>query len=158
MSDITYGVNVEYISSGNLELPSSVKDLEKNFGKNLLSGLTGVANKFNGVFDSVAGSLLRAGATAAEGIGAALAAGMALAVREAIKFNQEMEDTQVSLGTIASMQGNGENNGFANQFRFADVMIKQMRRDAKELPGAFHDLQNIMGLIAPSALYGSVRS
>ncbi len=155
MADITYGVNVEYLSSGNLSLPGSGSGgIDK--ATSAFEGLKSAAQSFNGVLDSVIGGIVNFGVAAAEGIGVALAGGFSLALRESMKFNQEMEDTQTGLATLANAaQGlNGfssSKESFGNQYRLAGDVIKEMRKDAQTLPGEFRDLQTIMQQVSPAA-------
>lgn len=147
MADITYGVNVEYLSTGNLSLPGGSNGIDKAVSS--FDALKGAAHSFNGVLDSIIGGMLHLGVAAAEGFGAIAAAGFGLAVKESIKFNSEMESAQTSIATMANAaEGlNGfidPKEAFGNQYRLAGDVIKQMRKDAQELPGSFSELQRIM--------------
>lgn len=145
MADVTYGVNVEYLSTGNLSLPSSSLDKATSGFDKLQSS----AHSFNGVLDSIIGGMWHLGVAAAEGIGAAVVGGFGLALHESIKFNEQMENSQVGIATMANAaEGlNGfldPKEAFGNQYRLAGDVIKQMRQDAMKLPGTFADLQRIM--------------
>ncbi len=152
MADVTYGVSVEYLSSGALSLPTTGLDKATASFK----GLESVAHGFNSVLDGILSTIGSVASAAATGFAAVAAAGLSLATHEAVKFNQEMEDTQTGLATIANAQSglNGftdPKEAFGNQYRLAGDVIKEMRRDAQELPGEFKDLQNMMALMAPAA-------
>ncbi len=159
MSDITYSVNVEYLTSGNLTGASSAGGgLDK-----LTSGfksLQNAASGLNGILDGVLGGMASIASSAALGIGAAVVGGFSLAVKESIKFNSEMENAQTGIATMANAAAglNGfldPKEAFGNQYRLAGDVLKQMRKDAMELPGSFSDLQHIMtDLEGPGANLG----
>lgn len=151
MADITYGVSVEYLSSGNISVPTSNIDKSVAGFNSMKSAISGV----NGVLDTVIGGLFNLGAAATMAVGTLLAGGFAAALHESIKFNQEMEDTQTGLATLANaaMGLNGaadSKESFGNQYRLAGDVIRQMRKDAQELPGEFKDLQRIMAEASPA--------
>ncbi len=152
-NDLTYGVSVEYLSSGNLGLPGGASGVNKvtDSFKSLQSGISSV----NGMLDSVIGGIWNLGAASVNVVSTALAGGFALALQQSIKFNQEMEDTQTGLATLATaaegiQRGMTPQESFGNQYRVAGDVIKQMRKDAQELPGSFADLQRIMVDLAPA--------
>ncbi len=155
MADITYGVNVEYLSSGNLGLPgggsSGLDKMTAGFQK-----LQSAAASLNGILDGVLSGMTSLASSAAVGVGTAVVGGFGLAVKESIKFNSEMETAQTGIATMANAaEGlNGfldPKEAFGNQYRLAGDIIKQMRKDAQELPGSFSDLQRIMSdLVGPA--------
>lgn len=157
MADVTYSVEVQFLQSGSFSAPAAgIKDLHEKtdkWQKSLFSGAEGFASSFNSAFDTIGGKLLSLGETAVAAVGTGLAAGLGLAITQAFKFNEEMENTQLSLSAIANANGLVANMG--GGMRIAADVMKQMRIDARELPGEFKDLENIMANIAgPSAQMG----
>ncbi len=138
------------MQNGNLSVPAGIKnaaaDIEKA-GK-MFGGISNAARSFNSVLDSVASTLVGAVSSAATGVGTVLAGGFALAVKEAFHFNSEMEKTQIGLANMANAAG--MTSSLSGAFRLSGDVIKQMRVDARELPGEFKDLQQIMALIEPA--------
>ncbi len=147
MADVVYSVAVEYLQSGNLSLPTGLKAGAEHLEKasKAFEGVAGAAGMFNSLLDTVGGAMMNLATGAGMAVGAVLAGGFAMAVKEAFHFNQELENTQISLANIANASGTTANLGGA--MRLAGDVVKQMRVDARELPGEFKDLQNIMGLM-----------
>ncbi len=150
MPDVVYSVAVEYLQSGGLSLPPGLKNAGESLEK-AQRGFASVgraADGFNSMLDSIGSTIAGTLMSAATGVGTVLAGGFALALKEAFHFNQEMENTTIGLANMANAAGTTAN--FGGAMRLAGDVVKQMRTDAKELPGEFKDLQNIMALIEPS--------
>lgn len=152
MSDVVYSVEVQYLTSGSLkpaqELHNSVNGMKSSV-KSMMSGLEGFAGKFNGALDSIGGKLIEVGVGATAALGGAIATGLGLAGKAAFKFNEELENTQLSLAAISSANGGGN---LGQGMMDAGQIIKQMRKDAAQLPGEFKDLSNMMATISSAGM------
>jgi hypothetical protein len=116
-------------------------------------------------FGNVAG---RATSAAAEGLGRiastalnvatrvaeiGVAAGLALAVHGVLGLNQELEQTQISLGAV--FQAQGYYKTFEDGFARSGREVAAMRKEVMKLPGTFNELAEIMTTIAsPAAATG----
>lgn len=67
-------------------------------------------------------------------------------------LNNELEQTQLSLGAIAQAQGFTKT--FEGGFRLAGEQLTKMKQDVKTLPGDLGQLSNIMKMIATPAAKG----
>jgi len=155
MSDLTYRLVVDLSTRGSL-VPATEKlgkaggDLNKVLGaaRDTVGGIAGgLANAFTGAVEGAA----RLGAVLGAGAAAAGVAGLAYGVTH---LNAEAEKAQVSIGAILSAQGmaGGVSEGIAR----AGELIKDMRRDAAQLPGEFKDLQSFFKLgLTPGAQLGA---
>jgi hypothetical protein len=157
VSDVVYSVEVRYLQSGNLA--AGLKDSSSALDKigSAFSGISSIAGSFNSVLDTVGSTILGLAASATTGLVTAAAGGFAMATVAAFHFNDELERTQLSLANIANATGllsktglEGASTPLSNGMRLAGDVVKQMRIDARELPGEFKDLQNIMALMQPS--------
>lgn len=157
MANVTYGVEVQYMQTGALAVPSGIKEAGTHIDKankglgsmnSLFSGIGSAAGSFNSVLDSVIGTLANVAIGATTAMGTLVAGGFALAVKEAFHFNEEMENTQISLAAIASASGTVKD--FESGMERASTVISMMRKDARDLPGSFQNLQDIMATISPA--------
>lgn len=147
MPDVSYSVEVLYHSRGKIDGGlDSAKDKGFQLVKTLTSGAESVSGAFNSAFDSIASSAITGMAAAGAAVGGLLAIGMSKAVKEAFAFNSQMEMAQISLAAIAQSGGLADSMGQGMQMSAG--IIAEMRKDARELPGEFKDLQNIMATIA----------
>lgn len=125
---------------------------QSRFGKGM-GALGDVAGGMNAGLDSLFGTALSAVGTMAAAATTAIVTGFGAALKEAFKFNEEMENTRISLAAIS--QASGFTSTMGGGFAKADEVIKEMRKDAAKLPGEFGDLQNILATIAsPGAQAG----
>lgn len=152
MSDITYGITIEYLQAGNLSLPSGFNALQSS-AKSLETSLGGMgqtfARGFGSAVDAVGSTIIDAVSTASLAAGGALATGLALATKAGIEFNATIENATLGLATVQDMQlGTGIEQGMRN----ASAAIESARKDAQRLPGEFKDLVQIMQSAAPAAL------
>ena len=143
MADVTYRVVVELMTKGKLDQGiDSAKSKTQSWMKDLPRHAASAASAFNNAFDSIATSMVTTAAAAAVSVGAALAAGVGMAVKEGIRFNQQMEDATVGLAAI--FQANGVTDSMGGGLRVAADSLKSMRKDARDLPGEFEDLMRFM--------------
>lgn len=126
--------------SGIKQAGAEIDRIQKMFGS-----LSHGARAFNSAIDSVGMAAANAAVSVGSVIGTALVGGLGLGIKEAFHFNQELENTQLSLANIANASGTVAN--LSGAFRVSGDVIKQMRQDARDLPGEFKDLQNLMGLM-----------
>lgn len=150
---ITYSVEVQYLSTGNFDAPAkSMKQLKSDTDKwnaSLGRGASSFASGFDSAVSSVGGMMLDMAASAATAFASLGVAGFALATKAVFNFNEEMENTVISLGAIAN--ANGLSNGIVKGMEDAKMSVAEMRKDARDLPGEFKDLANIMTTIATPA-------
>lgn len=151
MSDVKYTVEVDFKQSGSIDAGLGISNATQKLSglASKFNAVSSAAGQFNGMLDSIGGAIAGISMSAATGIGTALAGGFAMAVREAFKFNEQMENTQISIANMAS--ANGIAGSFQGAFRLAGDTMVQMRKDARELPGEFKDLASIMGSMTPAA-------
>lgn len=153
MADVVYSVEVQFLQSGALDSATSgigkLQGQTKKWTDSLFSGVADFAGSFNSAIDSVAGKLAGLGVSAWAGATVAAATGLGVATKAAFDFNEQMENSAISLAAIAN--ANGMADGIGNGMRMASETLKDMRKDAAELPGEFKDLVNIMTTIAPIA-------
>lgn len=160
MSDLSYSVEVNYFSSGRIDSGlAGSKASTDAWLKGVGGKIQGIAGSFNSMFDSAASTALSAFAGVATATTAILAAGMGKAVSEAFKFSAEIENAQLGMAALFAANNLGGEKGtkspFAEGMRLAQLSVKEMRKDAQDLPGEFKDLQNIMATIAgPAAQSG----
>jgi hypothetical protein len=149
--DITYGVEISYLSSGNLNLPTA--GIDKAAAS--IKGLTTAASTSMGGLLS-ATSHLASGANAI--INGAIMGGMAVAAASAfaivktglLEMNAEVE--QMAIGMAAMFSAHGNVSDFNAGLGAGAELIQIMRRDARELPGEFKDLAKITSTMATPAL------
>jgi hypothetical protein len=149
MSDLRYKLIVDMETRGSL-----APQLEK-VGK-AGGDLSKVKDAFGGIMGSIgsaAGSMAGAftGAVeAAAGLAAGMAkvgvAGGAAAIGFGVKINSELEQAQTSLAAI--FNSTGQSNGMLAGMKDAQSVMKDMRKDAAELPGEFKDLVGIFRMAA----------
>lgn len=73
-------------------------------------------------------------------------AGAAAATAFGLKFNDELEQTQISIASIFS--ANGVANNMVDGMDQASKIMQQMRKDAQALPGTFQELTLMMKTMA----------
>lgn len=165
MAGTSYDVVVNYSSTGDIggSLERGIGRAKKksdDWLKDFSRGVGNMASSFNSAFDSMATSAASKIATLGATIGAGLGVAMGKALHESFKFNEESENAALSMAAVFNMTGIGKGtqdwqgapaDGFATGMNLAQRSIAQMRRDARELPGEFKDLQNIMTTVAPAA-------
>lgn len=148
---VRYSIEVDFKKSGSIDaglgISNATEKLSSLAGK--FGSVSNAAGQLNGLFDSIGGSIANISMSAAAGLGSALAGGFAIATREAFKFNEQMENTQISIANMANATGIA--GSFQGAFRLAGDTMIQMRKDARELPGEFKDLSTIMGAMTPAA-------
>lgn len=159
MSDLVYNVLVQYNSVGRLDSGlDRARHSADSWLKGLSRGVENLSGRFNDKFDSIAKSAASKMFEAATYASAAVAVGMGKAVHEAIRFNEEMETAAIGMAAVFGAHDIGLQMGFDGKlvdplvsgFRLAQQSVAQMRIDARELPGEFKDLQNIMATVAPT--------
>jgi hypothetical protein len=106
-----------------------------------------VGSAVEGVADTI---MHVAGNAAAVGIGALFSG----AVYGVASLNNELEQTQISLGAIFNAQGLSRN--FNQGFQMAGEQVAKMKQDVKTLPGDLGQLSAIMKTIAPSSAQGGL--
>lgn len=157
MADVAYDVVVRYRSEGSLD--AGLRNSNRAAAEWMRGSMRSVAHlstAFNRMFDNVASKAIHSIASAAESIGHRLAHGLGEAVKEAIKFNSEMEDAKISVATIYKAHGLGlrqdmpgdDQHAWGAAMQQSSLMIQQMRRDAMKLPGEFRDLQMINAAVS----------
>lgn len=147
MSDLTYRLVVDMSTRGSL-VPQTEKlgkaggDLTKSLGgvKDLVGGVaSGLAGAFTGAVEKAAQLSATLGAAGA-------AAGIAALGYGVMHVNSELEKANVSLATIFSVQG--QSNGMLDGMKKSADVIKDMRKDAADLPGEFKDLLGFFRMAA----------
>lgn len=108
-----------------------------------------MSSRVGGVLESIAEKAEHAAMTAAKIGGATV---MGLATYGVAKLNNELEQTQLSLGAIAQAQGFAHD--FAEGFGLAGRQLAAMKQDVKTLPGDLGQLSDIMKMIATPAAQG----
>jgi hypothetical protein len=107
------------------------------------------ARRVGGAFEGMADTIGHASLTAAKfGAGGALA----LAAYGVGKLNNNLEQTQISLGAIAQAQG--FTSTFERGFEAAGEQLQKMKQDVKTLPGDLGQLSDLMKMIATPAAQG----
>lgn len=117
---------------------SKVKDVLGTIGSGIASLGSSMAGAFTGAVESaanVAASVAKIGA-----VGAVAAVGFG------VKLNSELEQAQVSLAAI--FNSTGQSNGMLKGMQDAQAVMKDMRKDAADLPGEFKDLMGIFRMAA----------
>lgn len=147
MSDLTYRLVVDMSTKGSL-VPATEKlgkaggDLTKSLGS-VRDAVGGIAGGLAGAFTGAVEKATQIAAT----LGAAgAAAGVAGLVYGVTNLNSELEKANVSLATIFSVQGQA--NGMIDGMKKAGDVIKDMRKDAADLPGEFKDLLGFFRMAA----------
>lgn len=146
-SDLTYRLVVDLSTQGSLapaldKIGAKTASLDGAFGK-IKGTLGGLADGIEKVGDKIAGVVTMA---ATLGAGAAFA-GITYGV---MGLNNQLEQTKLSLGAIFSAQGAAGN--VRDGIRLAGDVVKDMRKDAAQLPGEFKDLLSFMRLGATPGL------
>lgn len=124
---------------------SSLGEAASTLGEKIASA----GESFAGALDGLVDKALHVGETLAT-IGIAAAAG--LATYGVMHLNNELEQTQISLGAIAQAQGFA--GTFEEGFAKAGDQLAKMKQDVKTLPGDLGQLSNIMKMIATPAAQG----
>jgi hypothetical protein len=104
-----------------------------------------VGGALEGVADTVGGAIATVGKLAG-------AAGLGLAAYGVAKLNNNLEQTQISLGAIAQAQGFAST--FEQGFTAAGDQLQKMKQDVKSLPGDLGQLSDLMKMIATPAAQG----
>lgn len=108
-------------------------------------------HKLGSMLEGIADSIMHVVSHAAVLGGGALFAGAAYGVTH---LNNELEQTQISLGAIFSANGLARN--FDRGFEIAGEQVAKMKQDVKTLPGDLGQLATIMKTISPSAAHGGL--
>jgi hypothetical protein len=143
MADVTYKVEVELSTKGNLAqklggFHSQAGSLDAAFAK-VGGAVSSMGSALDGAVDraaSLAGTLATLGGVA---VGAALAYGVA-------NLNNELERTQIALAAI--FRANELSTSIEAGLGLAGETMTQMRRDAAALPGEFRDLVGIFKTVS----------
>lgn len=117
---------------------SKIKDTIGSIASGIGSLGSSLAGAFTGAVEAAAGvaaSVAKIGAVGAVG-----------AVAFGVKLNSELEQAQVSLAAIFNSQG--MSNGMLGGMKDAQAVMKDMRKDAADLPGEFKDLMGIFRMAA----------
>lgn len=181
MADVTYTVEVEYLTKGSLlagmnNASAGVKQTVNNLNQTLSQSLSQslsqtLSQRFSQSFSQsfrqtiinrAAPEVQRAGATFGDILSAGMLSSLAVGGIEAavkgtigvakiglVEMNADVEQLGI---TMASMfAGAGQTQGFAEGLRASSQLMKTMRKDARELPGEFKDLAQIMMRITTPA-------
>lgn len=143
-ADIAYRLLVDMSSKGSLapqleKMGAQAKGLDSQFakvGQSLTSGLSGAASALERVGDKVMGLTMSAAKFSAMGGAAGAAYGISL--------NSQLEQAKVGLGAIFSAQGISKD--MTAGIDLASDTLKEMRKDARALPGEFGDLLSFFKL------------
>ncbi len=117
----------------------------KRAGSSMMDLGAGAAGAFTGAIERVGTLVAHVGMLGA-------AAGVGIITAGVVKFNNELEKTQISLGAI--FNANDQSDSFGEGMELAGSAMKKMRQDAKELPGEFADLANILKDISVPGFQG----
>lgn len=147
----TFDVEVRYFSSGDpgaalSKIGGNAKKKGNDFFKDFASGASGAFGAFNSAFDSVAATVATSAAGMIAATAGAAALGLAKATQIGVQFNSEIEQATIGLGAIFA--ANGTSQGMIGGMMKSREIMGDMRKDARELPGEFKDLVNIMSTIA----------
>lgn len=152
MSDLNYDVTVRYLTSGDptAKIGAMTKKLEaaNKESQDLGKSITAWGNNMTSAVDSVTGPLERVGSMFAKIGAAAAVGGMALIYKGVTGINNELESLQISLA--GTFQAQGYFTTLDGAMVRSGQVIKDMRRDARELPGEFKDISSIFNAIAIS--------
>lgn len=133
MADITYSVEVAYLTKGNFAGPamSRVGDIERR--------MTGATKRFG---DSLGSSLNNAFSTffAAETLTSVAHSFVDILKVGLLEMNAEVETMSMQWSTMFQAKGLGT---FQEGMNASAALIKEMRLDAQRLPGEFKDLSAI---------------
>ncbi len=142
MSDVTYGVSIEYLSSGSLNLPGGTSGLDKANAamKTLVSGTKSFADGLDKAVNGIA----------LAGLGTIAAGALAMFKVGIIGVNSELE--QFSIGMAAMFSAHGNVDTFNEGLTTTKFLIEKMRDDARDLPGEFKDLTKIMSTMTTPSL------
>lgn len=141
-ADTTYRVGIEFDAKGLEQFESrmdSVMSSISGMGSQVGNFASAVANSFTGIVESAGAVALSFGK-----MGAAL--GVAGVTYGVASLNKELEATQLSLAAIFTARD--QSSGITAGLDDAGKMMKEMRRDAAELPGEFSDLVGIFKTIS----------
>lgn len=173
MADVVYTVEVQYLSKGSLldgfnkgaggggGVQNTVNSLTQSLSQTLSQTLSQrfsqsfVQNWRTTIYNRAApevantgrhfGDLLSANIASSlilEGVGAALTGAMSLAKVGLVEMNAEVEQLSI---TMASMfAGAGQAESFSQGLAGTQELMSRMRKDARDLPGEFKDLAQIM--------------
>lgn len=154
MGDVTYRVVAQLDTQGELvsgTAKSKIADLDTNITK-IGSGMRFIAGSVAQTFTAAVDKAVELGikvGTIGVGLGAA-------ATLFGIKFNDQMEQLKISLGTIFSSQGVAKD--MSSGLDMAAEIMKTMRKDAAALPGTFSELGVILKTIAIPGFQGGLNS
>lgn len=131
-----YVVDIELNVSGDPAAKvGKIKDMSGDLAKELGKAGGALLGGFEGAVERVGGMVA--------GIGkVGLAAAVGAATYGVVGLNQELETTQVSLAAV--LNANGIGGGMAGAMQQAAGWVKEMKKDAKDLPGEFSDLLGIV--------------
>lgn len=150
MSDIVYSVEVQFLQNGGFNAPAAGIDKlqakTSSWKDSLMGGIAGFAGGFNRALDTIGGKILDLGVDAAKGMAAAAGVGLTAATKAAFDFNEQMENATIAMAALAN--ANGMADGIGNGMRLSADVLRDMRKDAADLPGEFKDLVNIMSTIS----------
>lgn len=119
----------------------------KSESSKLADELGKIGGKIGSTFaDGFTGAVEKVGSMAATVGKVGMAAAVGAAVYGVVGLNQELETTQVSLAAV--LNANGIGGGMAGAMEQAAGWMRQMKKDAKDLPGEFSDL---LGIVQSSA-------
>jgi hypothetical protein len=143
LSDVSYKVEIELSTKGNLSqrlggFASKAEGLDTLFAK-VGATASSIGGAIEGAVDkaaSLVGTFAKLGAVA---VGGTLVYGVA-------KLNNELERTQIALAAI--FKANDLTTSIDAGMGLAGSVMKQMRRDAAELPGEFRDLVGIFKTVS----------
>lgn len=159
MADVTYTVEVQYLTKGNLlgnmgGLQQSIDALNKTMSAGIGKGLN-LGDAIRGNIERSSGPAAAAGASLGEIISAGMIANLAVsAVGSAIsgigkaamiglqEMNGEVERLSITMAMMFT--GSGQVQSFNQGMEASAELMRRMRKDARELPGEFTDLANIM--------------
>lgn len=164
MADVTYSVEVQYLTKGNLVSVEHVRNAKRQaeqlqkeaarFGDSMKSSIQSFTSGFNSAFDSLASRAASTFAGIATAASAAFAGAFALGFREMMRFNEETENSIISMAAISN--ATGESSNMAQGLRIASSTVQQMRKDAALLPGSFTELQKTITMIMPALGHAGV--
>lgn len=156
---VTYDVNAFLRTQGSFqkEMGSSARaadQLGRSYGT-MSDRLVAGGERVRGTFAGAARDMARAGVLAGA---AGIAGGVALAAREGVKFNNQMEQGALGLGTMYTAFGvasdsmsvlSGETSDFSKSLELATAMQQELFDIAKKSPATFGDIALAYESMAP---------
>ena len=184
MADVTYTVEVQYLTKGSLldglkgngGVNQTINQLNQSLSQSLSQNLTQkLASSFSQswrttIYNKAAPEVEKTGNSFGALLSAGMVAGLATSAVEGavhgfgrliktglVEMNADIEQLGITMAMMFS--GSGQARDFNEGLLASRELMKQMRVDARELPGEFKDLANIMMRVAtPAAKAGlSVR-